>query len=316
MPQPNTKQAVKSVGKRLVDLAFLLFGLTTLLFFLLRATGDPAVAMAGLDADPQTLADIRAQYGFDAPLWVQYVRYLGQLLTGDFGTSLASDRSALSIVLDALPATLWLTLFAVLLGVSIAFPVGAWLGAGPQRGPRKLAAIALYIVQGTPGFVVALLFIQIFAVGLGWLPAIGFGGPLSWILPACSLSLFIAPKLARVLAANVSVAMEAGYVRTARAYGFAEQDILRTQVLPNALLGAIALLGAQISFLIGGVVVIETIFAWPGIGRLLIQSTLALDFPVVQATAVMIAVLVFCVNAAADGLFVLADPRLRKPVSV
>lgn len=301
-----------STVRRLIDLLFLLFALTTLLFFLLRATGDPAIAMAGLDADPETLAEIRAKYGFDAPLGVQYLRYMGQLITGDFGTSLASDRSALSIVLNALPATLWLTFFAVSLGVSIAFPVGAWLGAKPQKGKRRAAAVALYLTQGTPGFVVALLLIQVFAVGLGLLPAIGFGGPLSWILPAISLSLFIAPKLARVLAANVSVAMEGGYVRTARAYGFSEGDILRTQVLPNALLGAIALLGAQISFLIGGVVVIETIFAWPGIGRLLIQSTLALDFPVVQATAIVIALLVFFVNTVADGLLLLADPRLRK----
>lgn len=297
--------------RRLLDLLFLLFALATLLFFLLRATGDPAVAMAGLDADPETLESIRSKYGFDAPLGVQYLRYMGQLLVGDFGTSLASNRSALSIVFDALPATLWLTLFAVTLGVVIAFPVGTWLGAKPQKGTRRLAAVALYLTQGTPGFVVALLLIQVFAVGLGLLPAIGFGGPLSWILPAISLSLFIAPKLARVLAANVSVAMQGGYVRTARAYGFSDGDVLRTQVLPNALLGAIALLGVQISFLIGGVVVIETIFAWPGIGRLLIQSTLALDFPVVQATATIIALLVFFVNLAADGLLYLADPRLR-----
>jgi peptide/nickel transport system permease protein len=170
-------------------------------------------------------------------------------------------------------------------------------------------------LQGTPGFAVALVLVQVFAVSLGWVPAIGFSGPASWILPAVSLSIFLAPKLTRVVAANVGAARAEDYVRAARAGGATEREVLFRHILPNALLGAVALIGSQFAFLIGGVVVIETIFAWPGLGRLLVQSTLNLDFPVVQAAALTVAVLVYAVNALTDLVFVALDPRLRRPVA-
>jgi peptide/nickel transport system permease protein len=306
-------QIAPVVARRLAEFAALLIGLSSLLFLLLRATGDPAAAIAGADADEEALAAVRAEYGFDAPLWVQLGRNLARLAQGDFGRSLASQQPALDAVLAALPATLLLASLAMLVTVAIALPAGAWIGSAPERRPQRLAALLVYVLQGTPGFAVALVLVQVFAVSLALVPAIGFGGPASWILPTLSLSLFLAPKLARVVSANVAAARGEDYVRAARAGGATEGEVLRRHILPNALLGAVALIGSQFAFLIGGVVVIETIFAWPGLGRLLIQSTLNLDFPVVQAAALCVAVLVYGVNALTDLVFVLLDPRLRRP---
>ena len=297
--------------RRLGELVLLLAVLSTLLFFLLRAAGDPAATLAGPDADAETLAAVRAEYGFDQPLPAQYLRYMLHMAQGDLGQSLASREPALQTVLYALPATVMLAVAAMALTILIAFPIGAWLGAAPDRPERRATAIVLYVLQGTPGFVVALVLIQVFAVQTGWLPAIGRASPASWILPCLSLSLFLAPKLARVLAANVNEAMAEDYVRTARASGAPESVVLVRHALPNALLGTVALIGSQFAFLLGGVVVIETIFAWPGLGRLLVQSTLNLDFPVVQAAALAVAVLVFIGNAITDVLFIVLDPRLR-----
>jgi peptide/nickel transport system permease protein len=303
------------IARRLGELLVLLVGLSTLLFGLLRATGDPATAIAGQDADEEALAAIRADYGFDAPLWVQLGRNLLRLARGDFGMSLASQQPALEAVLTAIPATLLLALLAMVLTVVIAIPAGAWIGAAPERRGQRAASVLVYVLQGTPGFAVALVLVQVFAVSLGWVPAIGFSGPASWVLPAVSLSVFLAPKLTRVVAANVGAARAEDYVRAARAGGASEREVLFRHILPNALLGAVALIGSQFAFLIGGVVVIETIFAWPGLGRLLVQSTLNLDFPVVQAAALTVAVLVYAVNALTDLVFVALDPRLRRPVA-
>lgn len=303
------------IARRLGELLVLLVGLSTLLFGLLRATGDPATAIAGQDADEEALAAIRADYGFDAPLYVQLGRNLLRLARGDFGMSLASQQPALEAVLTAIPATLLLAFLAMLLTVVIAIPAGAWIGAAPERRGQRAAALLVYVLQGTPGFAVALVLVQVFAVSLGWVPAIGFSGPASWVLPAVSLSVFLAPKLTRVVAANVGAARGEDYVRAARAGGASEREVLFRHILPNALLGAVALIGSQFAFLIGGVVVIETIFAWPGLGRLLVQSTLNLDFPVVQAAALTVAVLVYAVNALTDLVFVALDPRLRRPVA-
>jgi peptide/nickel transport system permease protein len=305
---------VRTIGRRAGELALMLVSLSILLFLLLRATGDPATAIAGADADAETLAAVRSAYGFDRPLLEQLGLTLLRLARLDFGQSLASQQPALDAVLTAIPATLLLAGLAMLLTIAIALPLGAWIGHSPDRSPQRAASFLVYILQGTPGFAVALVLVQIFAVSLALLPAIGFAGPASWILPAVSLGTFLAPKLTRVVAANVAVATGEDYVRAARAGGATEREVLWRHVLPNALLGAVALIGSQFAFLIGGVVVIETIFAWPGLGRLLVQSTLNLDFPVVQAAAITVAILVYAVNTLTDLVFILLDPRLRRPV--
>ncbi len=289
----------------------LLFGITTLLFFLLRLTGDPAMIIAGEEADIAHVEYIRTYYGFDRPLLQQYAMYMGRLLTLDFGASLASRQPALEMVLDRLGTTLLLTFLALVINTAVAVPIGAWLGARPDTGARKAGATAVFIAQGIPGFIVGLLLIQLFAVELRWLPSIGSRGIESWILPSLTLASFLTPKVIRVLAANVSEAMREDYIRTARANGASNAEILWRHALPNALLGAAALVGTQIAFLLSGSLITEVLFAWPGFGRLLITSVQNLDFPVIQAAVFMIAVLVFLANAVTDMSFQIIDPRLR-----
>jgi len=293
-----------------LDLALLLAVLSTLLFFLLRATGDPLAALAGEDATPEILTSIRVQYGFDDSLFTQYCRFVGQIMRGEFGQSLASGDAAIRMVLQALPATLLLASLAMSLTILIALPLGAWLGSAPERPMQRVAAAVVYVLQGTPGFLAALVLVQIFAIQANWLPALGFAGPKSWILPSLSLSLFLVPKLARVISVNVNEMMHQDFVRAAMAVGAGPQAILWRHVVPNALLGAVALMGTQFAALVGGAAVIETIFAWPGLGRLLVQSALQLDFPTIQAAALVVAVLVFLANIATDLLLVALDPRL------
>jgi peptide/nickel transport system permease protein len=298
---------------QLRKLAWLLFAVTTLLFFLLRQAGDPALVLAGNDATPEQLVAIRAQYGLDRPLLIQYFSYMWNVLQFDFGKSLASGEPALEKVLGMLPRTLHLAVMALLLTASIAVPLGAWLGFKPENPERRLVSGVVFILQGVPGFVTALILIQVFAVNLRLLPSLGYepADPKFWILPTCSLASFLVPSLTRVVAANVAEAMREDYIRTARANGASQMALLWRHAVPNALLGAAALLGTQFAFMLGGSAIIETIFSWPGMGWLLLESVQTLDFPVVQAEAFVIAILVFTVNATMDLIFRLIDPRLR-----
>ncbi len=300
---------VRSGLRLLLDLALLLLGTITLLFFLLRLTGDPAIVIAGPDAAPDQIAAIRAEYGFDQSLATQYVRYVGNLLSLDFGKSLVDGTPALTKVLDALPATLLLGSLAMGLTLLIALPSGLWLGSTKRRGAARAARAMLFVLQGFPGFVVALLLVQLFAIQLVWLPALGASGPTSWILPAVSVASFLAPKLIRLVEANTAAVMPSNFIRTARANGVPEGEILYRHAAPNALLGAVALIGAQFAFLVTGLVIIEAIFAWPGIGWLLVQSTVNLDFPVVQAITFTIVIAVFVVNTLTELLQRRLDPR-------
>ena len=303
--------AFRPLLARTAELFALLFGITTLLFFLLRISDDPATVIAGEQATPELLAEIRAAYGFDRPVMVQYLIYLGAILRLDFGTSIANDLPALSLVLERLAPTLLLAGLALLLTLSVAVPLGAWLGMRPDAPARRGVSGLIFVAQGIPGYVAGLLFIQLFAVQLGWLPSIGADNPAAWILPAATLAAFLTPKLTRVLAANVAEALREDFIRTARAHGAPPIVILVRHALPNALLGATALIGTQFAFLISGALTTEVIFAWPGLGRLLIASVQVLDFPVVQASVFVIAAMVFAVNGVTDVLFRLIDPRLR-----
>jgi ABC-type dipeptide/oligopeptide/nickel transport system permease component len=296
--------------RRFSELIVMLAGLATLLFFLLRLAGDPAYVIAGQDATPEQVAAIRAEYGLDRPLLLQYVAYLGSLLRLDFGDSLVTGESALGAVLTALPATLLLACLAMAFTLAVAIPLGAWIGFAPDRPLRRWTARAVFFLQGVPAFVMGLVLVQVFAVQLAWLPSVGYGRPANWILPVVSLAFFLVPKLTRVVAANVSEAMREDYVRVARATGAAPREILYGYALPNALLGATALIGTQFAFLLSGTVIIEYIFAWPGLGWLLVEATQSLDFPVIQTVALVVGVLVFAVNTTADVAIARLDPRI------
>ena len=302
---------LQALTRRGLELLVLLLSISTLLFFLLRLSGDPAAVLAGEEADAETVALISARYGFDQPLFIQYLRYLSAMVSLDFGNSLIGQIDALTMVLDRLGSTLLLALLALVITALMSIPLGAWLGFRPAAQSRKWSNAVVFILQGIPGFIVGLLLIQFFVVELRWLTSIGNQGPSSWILPALTLASFLVPKMVRIIAANTSEAMAEDYIRTARAAGASEGDLLMRHALPNALLGATALIGTQFAFLMSGSLITEVIFAWPGFGALLVSSVERLDFPVVQAAVFVIAILVSLVNALTDIAFSLIDPRLR-----
>lgn len=302
---------LQALTRRGLELLVLLLSISTLLFFLLRLSGDPAAVLAGEEADAETVALISARYGFDEPLFIQYLRYLSAMVSLDFGNSLIGQIDALTMVMERLGSTLLLALLALLITALMSVPLGAWLGFRPTAQSRKWSNAVVFILQGIPGFIVGLLLIQFFVVELRWLTSIGNQGPSSWILPALTLASFLMPKMVRIIAANTSEAMAEDYIRTARASGASDGDLLMRHALPNALLGATALIGTQFAFLMSGSLITEVIFAWPGFGALLVSSVERLDFPVVQAAVFVIAILVSLVNAVTDIAFSLIDPRLR-----
>jgi len=306
------RAALRAVLRKLTQLLLLLLGVSTLLFMLLRLAGNPAAILGGRNATPADLAAIEREYGLGGSLWTQYWRFLSQAVRLNFGHSLFTGQEALGMVLTALPYTVTLALAALVTEMLVAVPLGVWLGTRPGAAPRRAAAGVIFVAQGVPGYLVGLLLIELFAVKLHWLPSIGEAGGTSWIMPTLTLAAYITPRLVRVLAASVSEAMAQDYVRVARAGGASPRAIAFRQALPNALVGATALLGAQFAQLMSGALITEVIFAWPGIGLLMINSVQTLDFPVVQALVFVVAVLVFLVNSAVDLLVLAIDPRIKR----
>ncbi|MDA2975974.1 MAG: ABC transporter permease, partial [Actinomycetota bacterium] len=272
----------------------------------------PALILAGEGATPEIIEAIRIANGFDKPLITQYFVFIRDVINLDFGNSLVNSQPALSFVLQYLPSTLKLTFLAIVFNTIVAIPAGIWLGAKPNQRKRRVLSTIVSVAQGTPSYVIGLILIQIFAVWLGWLPSIANTGPGAWILPTATLAFALAPNLIRVLAANVEDTTRQDYYRTAKANGANPTELLIKHSLPNALLSATSLLGAQFAFLLSGALITEFIFAWPGLGLILVQSITNLDFPTVQATVFVVACLVFFVNLVMDQVFRLADPRLRK----
>ena len=303
--------AVRQLGLRLRQLVVLLVVVSSVLFLLLRSTGDPALVMAGDNATTEQIAEIEEFYGFDEPLPVQYVTFLSTLVRLDFGTSFSSNRDALDLVIERMPATIELGVAAILLNVVLSLMIGGFLGSRPWRAERRVTLVGVLVMQGIPAFVLGLLLIQVFAVELGWLPSIGNDEALSLLLPALTLASFLLPRTIRLTAANVEDAMSQQYVRTARAGGASGGVVLWRHAIPNAVLGTLALVGVQFGFLMGGSLIVETIFAWPGLGLLLVQAVRTVDFPVIQAAVFVIAMLVYVINAIVDILFPLIDPRLK-----
>ena len=309
---PVYQNIAATLGRRGIELFVLLLGVSTLLFFLLRLTGDPAAVLAGETGDAEQLALIRAQYGLDKPIFIQYLIFLSRVAVFDFGTSLANAQDALGLVFERLPTSFTLVLIAFSANLIISIPIGAWLGGRPDRKTRRGVSTAVFIAQGIPGYITGLILIQIFAVELRWLPSIGNQGPLSWFMPAITLASFQAPQVIRVISANVAEAMREDFIRTARANGAGFQTLLWRHALKNAMLGATALIGTQFAFLLSGSIITEVIFAWPGLGRLLVTSVQTLDFPVVQAAVFVIAIFVYTAITATDLVFLFIDPRLRR----
>lgn len=299
------------IGQRAYHSIISVIGLLTLVFFLTRMTGDPSALYLPLDSSLEARQDFARLNGLDQPIYVQFVQYLKSLLSLDFGQSLRQNRSAIEAALEAFPATLKLALVAMSLAITLAIIVGALAAARPGSLFDRVAGVVSLAGASTPDFWVAIVGILVFAVGLGLLPTSGTGTALHWFMPITVLMLRPFGLLVQVVRGTMISALASPYIKTAHAKGMKRHKIIFGHALRNSLLPVITVAGDLMTGLINGAVVVETIFGWPGIGKLMIDSIIQRDFAVVQSTILVTAIAIFIVNIAIDLLYVALDPRIR-----
>lgn len=308
------------VAERLVQLLVVLFFLSIIVFTIVRLIpGDPAAVMLGTEATPQALAQIRREMGLDAPLPVQYLRWLRHVFAGNFGVSWVSKKPALELILGALPVTLQLVGASFLIALLIAFPIGIAAALRPRswidQGSTTFALLGISL----PSFWLGIMLILLFALALRWLPPSGYqpvtadplGALRTTLLPAFTLGVALAAPLTRFLRSGMLDVLALDYVRTARAKGLPERRVVARHALRNALLSVVTVLGLQLGSLLGGSIVIEQVFGWPGIGRLSLAAIQQRDYGVVQGVVLFVAAGFVLVNFAVDLVYLYLDPRIR-----
>jgi peptide/nickel transport system permease protein len=303
----NVRIALTRVVQGVIT-AFLVF---TAVFFIMRLSGDPTLLFLPPDATQEDIERFRQDMGWDQPLVVQYFSYLGGVVQGDFGESLAYGGSALKVVLERLPATLELTLVAFALTILIAIPAGLIAAVKPNTVISQFVMVIALIGQAMPGFWLGVMMILLFSVAWGLLPTGGRGGALHLIMPAIVLGSWGAAKITRLTRAGMYEVLGDDYIRTARSKGLQERSVIISHALRNALLPVLSALGLTIGIMLGGAIITETVFAWPGVGRLIVQSVLKRDFPVVQVAAILLSVIFIVSNLTVDVLYTVVDPRIR-----
>ena len=301
----------KLIGQRVIASLLSLLGLMILVFFLSRLTGDPAVLFLPIDATEEMKSQFRALHGLDLPLLEQFGRYVWDLVHLDFGESLRKARPAIDVVMEAYAWTLPLAgitmalviVAAIVLGSLAAFRVGGFFD--------RLVSIVSLVAASAPDFWIAIVAIVVFAINLSWLPTSGVGTPWHWILPVGVL--FIRPfgLIVQVVRGSMLTALSAQYVKTARAKGVKNLPLIFVHTLRNAMLPVVTVIGDQAAALLNGAVIVETIFGFPGIGKLMIDSILQRDFNVVLAAIMVTAVAIFIMNILIDIAYGLLDPRIR-----
>jgi peptide/nickel transport system permease protein len=306
------------VVRRLLQLVPIVFGVTILVFFLIHLVpGDPARTMLGTHSTPEKVALLHHEWGLDKPLPVQYWRFLGRMLHGDLGSSLFYSVPAGRLVWERLPPTLWLICLGTLLSVLISVPLAALAATKRDRAPDQVVRAVPLVGLGFPPFWLGIMLLLAFGLHLGRaFPVGGYGtGPLghlhSMFLPALTVALAITPILVRSLRASLLEVFESDYVTTARSKGLPERRVLVHHALRNAIISTVSVLGVNIGFLVGGTLVIEQVFALPGIGQLMINSIFQRDFPVVQAVTLVFAIMVVLVYLITDVVHATLDPRVR-----
>ncbi|PKA45417.1 ABC transporter permease (plasmid) [Rhizobium sullae] len=300
------------VLRRLMQAALILLGVAAITFLLLYALpADPARMIAGRSATAQTVANIRAQLGLDQPLLVQFWTYLVNLLSGNLGRSYAQKTEVLTLIAARLPATLTLMLAGILVEVTLGLILGTI--AAVRRGGfvDRLVMMASFVGASAPQFVVALLLLYVFAVMLGWFPMSGYGTLAHVVLPASTLGILGAGWYARMVRSAMIDVLNQDYVRTARAKGLSSRRIIFRHALPNAVLPIIAMIGIDIGQFMGGVVVVEAVYGWPGIGQLAWQAIQQVDIPIIMGVTLVSALAIVIGNLFADLIAPVIDPRIR-----
>ncbi len=299
------------LAPRLLQSIAVVFIVTSFVFVVSRATGDPISTLAPLSATQEQIDRIKDAEGLNDPLIEQYVRFLGKAVQLDFGVSVRSRRPAMDDVRDRLWATVQLGLVAFVLTIVIGVPVGVLAAVKRGSAPDLIGRVFALIGQAVPNFWLGLMLIFFFAVELGWLPTSGRGDVKNIVLPAVTLASFGAASTMRLTRSAMLEVLGSDYIRTAQAKGLSPFAVIRRHALRNALLPVVTVLGIQIGQLLSGAIVVETVFAWPGIGRLLIQAINVSDFNVVQAGVIVAATFIVLINVLVDFSYTFLDPRVR-----
>jgi peptide/nickel transport system permease protein len=288
-----------------------MLGVVTIVFVLLHVSGDPAALLVTQDATQQDIEQIRKEYGLNRPLSVQYARFIGQVARGNLGYSYYYDLPVTELVAGHIGATFELALAS--LAVAIGLGVALGMAAAVRRGSSLDAAAMTVALLGTsmPSFWLGLLLIIIFGVKLGWLPVSGYGGLNHLVMPAFVLGGFYAAQVSRLTRTSLLEVLAQDYIRTGRAKGLRDRVVLFKHALRNASLPILTVLGLSFGQMLGGAIIVESIFAWPGMGRLAVQAVLGRDFPVVQGVAIVGAAVFLAVNLTVDLVYGWVDPRLR-----
>ena len=303
---------VNYLFKRLLGAVGVLVGLVTLVFLLIHLVpGDPVEVMLGEAARPADRQALRQALGLDLPLLQQWWQYMINVLQFDLGASLHSRHSVNQLILDRIPATIQLSVASLLVAIAIALPLGIMAAVRKDSIWDRMAMVSAMVGVSIPNFVMGPLLILIFALGLGWFPVSGKEGLASLVLPAFTLGSALAAILSRMVRASMLEVLQEDYIRAARARGLTEQRVLWIHALRNAALPVITVLGMQFGALLAGAVITETIFSWPGLGQLLIESIQKRDYPVVQGCVLLISATYVLVNLMTDMLYVVTDPRVR-----
>jgi ABC-type dipeptide/oligopeptide/nickel transport system permease component len=299
------------VFQRLIQGVLVLLGVTTIVFALTFVAGDPASTLAPLDTTPEELALFRHNMGLDRPVPIQYADFMAHAVQGDFGISFRHHEPAMGVVIERLPATLRLAAAAVLFALLVSLPLGILAALHHDRWLDTLARLLAFVGQSIPVFLIGMVLILVFAVGLHWLPSSGGDGWQSLLLPAISVGSFSAAVLARLLRSSLLEVLGQDYIRTAYAKGLQARTVLLRHALKNAAMPFVTMLGLQVGFLLSGAVVAETIFAYPGMGRLAVEAISTKDVPVIQSFVIVAAVVVIVANLLVDLVYTRLDPRIR-----
>jgi ABC-type dipeptide/oligopeptide/nickel transport system permease component len=302
---------IRYASSRLAQGLLVVFGAITISFVLIHLTGNPAEVLAGGQMSREQVAQLSKQLGYERPLVVQYFDYLGNVARGDLGDSFRFQEPAIKSVSHALPRTLLLVGTTILVACAFAIPAAVFSVRRRESLPDRALRRGLILGQGMPEFWLALILVLLFSVKLGWLPSIGLDGPRSLILPVATLALPLTAMLVRLLRAELLDIMTSDFVVALRSKGLTENSILLRHGLRNALIPFVTFLALQIGWLIGGTIIVENVFVWPGIGTLALSAVQVRDLTVIQAIVIIVAVSYVILNLLVDLVMMWIDPRIR-----
>jgi peptide/nickel transport system permease protein len=302
---------IRFVLSRVLQSLVALAILSVVVFILARATGDPLQLILPMSATPEDYADARRYLGLDRPYVEQYLSFVGRAVTGDFGNSLRARRPVIELIQERLPNSVRLAAFAMGISLAIAFPLGVLAAVKKGTGLDRAAQVIAVLGQSLPTFWVAIVLVEVVAGRLQWLPAGGNEGFASYVLPGFTLGWFVVAGMMRLLRSGMLEVLDSEYVKLARVKGVVEHRVIWMHALKNALIPVVTFAGIYFSILVTTAIVVETVFAWPGLGRLAYEGISSRDFPVIQAVVLTTAAIVAVINLGVDCLYAVIDPRIR-----